>query len=48
MPMKLFLVVSYNNGNIFLGLTEYKLNSLLCTSHLVDYHSFNSTLEGIY
>ena len=35
----LFLVESYNKENIFLGLIEYKLNSLLGASHLVDYIS---------
>ena len=29
----------YNNVNIFLGLIEYELNSLLGASHLVDYIS---------
>ena len=27
----------YNKANIFLGLIEYELNSLLGDSHLVDY-----------
>ena len=34
---KLSLVESYNKTNIFLGLIEYELNSLLGASHLVDY-----------
>ena len=29
----------YNKANIFLGLIEYELNSLLGASHLVDYIS---------
>ena len=29
----------YNEANIFLGLIEYELNSLLGASHLVDYVS---------
>ena len=33
------LVESYNEANIFLGLIEYELNSLLGASHLVDYIS---------
>ena len=28
---------AYNKANIFLGLIEYELNSLLGASHLVDY-----------
>ena len=36
---KLSLVESYNKANIFLGLIEYELNSLLGASHLVDYIS---------
>ena len=28
---------SYYEGNMFLGLIEYELNSLLGASHLVDY-----------
>ena len=35
----LSLAESYNKGNIFLGLIEYELNSLLSASHLVDYTS---------
>ena len=35
----LSLVESYNKANIFLGLIEYELNSLLGASHLVDYIS---------
>ena len=27
----------FNKANIFLGLIEYELNSLLAASHLVDY-----------
>ena len=30
---------AYNKANIFLGLIEYELNSLLSASHLVDYIS---------
>ena len=33
------LVESYNEANIFLGLIEYELYSLLGASHLVDYIS---------
>ena len=33
------LVESYNEANIFLGLIEYELNSLLGASHLVNYIS---------
>ena len=36
---KLSLVQSSNKANIFLGLIEYELNSLLGASHLVDYVS---------
>ena len=32
----LSVVESYSKGNIFLGLIEYELNSLLGASHLVD------------
>ena len=35
----LSLAESYNKANIFLGLIEYELNSLLSSSHLVDYIS---------
>ena len=35
----LSLVESFNKANIFLGLIEYGLNSLLGASHLVDYIS---------
>ena len=35
----LSLAESYNIANIFLGLKEYELNSLLSASHLVDYIS---------
>ena len=38
MPMKLSLVDSYNKGNIFIGIIEYDVNSLLGASHLV-YHT---------
>ena len=31
-----------NKANIFLGLVEYELNSLLSASHLVDYISVQS------
>ena len=37
--LKLSLVESFNKANIFLGLIEYELNSLLDASHLVDYIS---------
>ena len=33
----LSLVESHNKANIFLGLIEYELNSLLGVSHLVNY-----------
>ena len=36
---KLSLVESINKANIFLGLIDYELNSLLGASHLVDYIS---------
>ena len=36
---KLSLAESCNKANIFLGLIEYELNSLLGTSHLVNYIS---------
>ena len=36
---KLSLVESSNEANIFVGLIEYELNSLLSASHLVDYIS---------
>ena len=35
----LSFVESYSKANIFLGLIEYELNSLLSASHLVDYMS---------
>ena len=35
----LSLAESYNEANIFLGLIEYELNSLLGSSHLRDYIS---------
>ena len=35
----LSFVESCNETNIFLGLIEYKLNSLLGASHLIDYIS---------
>ena len=35
----LFFVELYNKTNIFLGLIEYELNSLLGASHLIDYIS---------
>ena len=43
----------FNKGNVFLGLIEYELNSLLGDSHLVYYISiyqfmFNSALKDIY
>ena len=34
-----FSISVYNKANIFLGLIEYELNSLLGASHLVDYLS---------
>ena len=37
----LSLVESYNKANIFLGLIEYELNSILSASHLVDYISLH-------
>ena len=36
---KLSLAESYSKANIFLGLINYKLNSLIGASHLVDYVS---------
>ena len=36
---KLSLAESYSEANIFLGLIEYELNSLLGALHLVDYIS---------
>ena len=36
---KLSWAESYDKANIFLGLIEYELNSLLGASHLVDYIS---------
>ena len=33
----LSLAESFNKANIFLGLIEHELNSLLSASHLVDY-----------
>ena len=36
---KLSLAESYNKANIFLGLIENELNSLLGASHFVDYIS---------
>ena len=45
----LSLVESCNKTNIFLGLIEYELNSLLGASHLIDYISvhIDSTLKDI-
>ena len=48
----LSLAESYNKADIFLGLIEYELDSLLGASHLVDYISiyqfiFDSTLKDI-
>ena len=37
----LSLAESYNEANIFLGLIEHELNSLLGASHLVDYISIH-------
>ena len=42
---KLSLVKSSNKANIFLGLIEYELNSLLGASHLVDYISIHIRLD---
>ena len=39
MPMDVFSSRPSNKANIFLGLIEYELNSLLGASHLVDYIS---------
>ena len=39
MPMDLFSSRPSDKANIFLGLIEYELNSLLGASHLVDYIS---------
>ena len=39
MPMDVFSSRPSNKANIFLGLIEYELNSLLGASHLVDYVS---------
>ena len=39
MPMNVSTSGRYNTANIFLGLIEYELNSLLSASHLVDYIS---------
>ena len=36
-PMNVSSPGPYNKANIFLGLIEYELNSLLGASHLVDY-----------
>ena len=36
---KLYLAESYNKADIFLGLIDYELNSLLVASHLADYIS---------
>ena len=50
MPMDVFSSRPSNKANIFLGLIEYELNSLLGASHLVDYiyqFIFDSTLKDI-
>ena len=39
MPMNVSSSGACNKANIFLGLMEYELNSLLGASHLVDYLS---------
>ena len=39
MPMDVSSSRASNKANIFLGLIEYELNSLLGASHLVDYIS---------
>ena len=41
----LSLVESSDKANIFLGLTEYELNSLPGASHLVDYISVHIRLD---
>ena len=43
MPMNVSSPRLYNKANIFLGLIEYELNSLLSALHLVDYISTHST-----
>ena len=37
MPMNMSSSGAYNKANIFLGLTECDLNSLLGASHFIDY-----------
>ena len=39
MPMKLSLVEPYNKANIFRGIIQFELNSLLDASYLVGYIS---------
>ena len=39
MPMDVSSSGPSNKANVFLGLTEYELNSLLGASHVVDYIS---------
>ena len=39
MPMNVSSSGPFNEANIFLGLIEYELNSLLSASHLADYIS---------
>ena len=39
LPMNISSSGAYNKANIFLGLIEYELNSILGASHLVDYIS---------
>ena len=41
MNVSWLLLDHINKANIFLGLIEYKLNSLLGALHLVDYVSFH-------
>ena len=45
MPMDVSSSRASNKANIFLGLIEYELNSLLGASHLVDYISVHIRLD---
>ena len=49
MPMKLSLIEPFNEANIFLGLIEHELNSLLGAPYLVGFFQFifESTLKDI-
>ena len=49
MPMNVSSPGLYNKENIFLGLIEYELNSLLGASHPIDYNQliFDLTLKDI-